>query len=402
MAKTQKKTGYPTSGATKSGQSPLPGQVVLVLQGGGALGAYQAGVYQALHEAGMEPDWVIGTSIGAINAALMAGNPPTQRLERLRTFWNSVEQNAGTDVSAFCPPALASAVVNWMTLTTGIPSFFAPNPMAWLAQYAPVGIEHAAYYSTAPLRETLAQLVDMDYLNARHMRISLGAVKITSGEMRYFDSRQEPIAMAHILASGALPPAFPAIRVNDDFYWDGGIYSNTPIEAVLDDNPRRDSLIFAVDVWNAHGPLPESLWQVAGKEKDIQYASRANSHIARQKQIHHLRHVILELVKTLPDPLRESPAVKELASWGCQTTMHVARIAAANIDGEDQLKDIDFTPAHIQARWSAGYADARRMLELAPWTQPVDPVEGIIIHDLVADEVTSRVEGVDGFQGKSK
>ena len=269
-----------------------------------------------------------------------------------------------------------------MTLAAGIPSFFSPNPMAWFDQHALLGIEHAAYYTTAPLRNTLAKMVDFDYINASHLRISLGAVKIGNGEMRYFDSRKEAIAMEHVMASGALPPAFPAACVNGDFYWDGGIYSNTPIEAVLEDHPRRDSLIFAVDVWNPEGPVPESLWQVAGREKDIQYASRASSHIARQKQIHHLRHVILELVKAMPDKLRASPEVRELASWGCKTTMHVARIVASSIASEDQLKDIDFTPAHIRVRWQAGYADTRRMLDLAPWTRPVDPIEGIIIHDV--------------------
>jgi len=267
--------------------------------------------------------------------------------------------------------------------------------MALLGQQALVGIEHAAYYSTQPLRHTLANLVDFDYINGRHTRISLGAVKVSNGEMRYFDSSKETITMEHIMASGALPPAFPAIRVNGDFYWDGGLNSNTPIEAVLEDHPRRNSLIFAVDVWNPEGPVPESLWQVAGREKDIQYASRANNHIARQKQIHHLRHVILELVKALPETVRASPEIKELASWGCKTTMHVVRIVASGIASEDQMKDIDFTPEGIQARWQMGYADTQRMLDRAPWTRPVDPIEGIIIHDAFSEE--SR-----GFEEKPK
>ncbi|MEO8407828.1 MAG: patatin-like phospholipase family protein [Oxalobacteraceae bacterium] len=396
MNKLATNTTHPGSGAT------LPGQVVLVLQGGGALGAYQAGVYEALHEAGIEPDWVIGTSIGAINGALIAGNPPQQRLERLRAFWNSVEQNAGANVPGFWFPALGNAVVNLTTLAAGIPSFCTPNPAALFGPHALVGIEHAAYYTTAPLRHTLADLVDLDYINGRHTRISLGAVKICNGEMRYFDSSKETIALEHIMASGALPPAFPAIRVNDDFYWDGGLYSNTPIEAVLEDHPRRDSLIFAVDVWNPEGPEPESLWQVAAREKNIQYASRANSHIARQKQIHHLRHVILELVKAMPEKLRDSPEVEELASWGCKTTMHIARLVASGIASEDQMKDIDFTPARIQARWQAGYADTQRMLDLAPWTRPVDPIEGIVIHDALAGAATPLAEGNDDFAGKPK
>ncbi len=362
----------------------LPGQVVLVLQGGGALGAYQAGVYEALHEAGIEPEWVIGTSIGAINGALIAGNPPEKRLECLRAFWKSVEQSASGNMPELFLTALGNAMLNWITMAAGIPSFCTPNPLALFGQHALLGIENAAYYTTAPLRHTLAKLMDLDYINTRHTRLTLCGVKICSGEMAYFDSREETIAMEHILASGALPPAFPAVRIKDDYYWDGGIYSNTPLEAVLEDNPRRDSLIFTVDVWNPEGPVPETLWQVVAREKDIRYASRANSHLARQKQIHHLRHVILELAKALPENVRACPPIQELASWGCKTTMHVVRLIASGLSGEDWLKDIDFGAAHICARWQAGYADTRRMLDLAPWTRPVDPIEGVVIHGGVA------------------
>ncbi|RZI44651.1 patatin-like phospholipase family protein [Herbaspirillum sp. HC18] len=390
------------SGTAKRKQPALPGQVVLVLQGGGALGAYQVGVYQALHEAGIEPDWVIGTSIGAINGALIAGNLPEKRFERLQAFWASVEQNPGSQVAALCALFPGNAAVNWITMLSGIPAFFAPNILALLGHHAAVGVQNAAYYTTAPLRETLAGLLDLGCLNEGPTRISLGAVKVRSGEMRYFDSRDEAITMDHVMASGALPPAFPAIRIDGEFYWDGGIYSNTPIEAVLDDHPRRSSLIFAVDVWNPGGPEPETLWQVTGREKDIRYASRASHHIARQKQIHHLRHVILELAKAMPEKLRHSPEIKELASWGCQTTMHVVRLVASGITGEDQLKDIDFTPAGIRARRQAGYEDTRRMLEAAPWERPADPLEGVIIHDILAGKEAPPAAGVDGFAGKTK
>jgi NTE family protein len=397
MAKTQS-----TRRANGPAKRALPGQVVLVLQGGGALGAYQVGVYEALHESGIEPDWVIGTSIGAINGALIAGNPPESRLERLLAFWKSVERNPGGGVSGFYGLPPGNAAVSWMTLATGIPTFFMPNALALLGPHAAVGIEHAAYYTTAPLRETLAGLLDLDCLNKGPTRISLGAVKVRSGEMRYFDSRDEPITMDHMMASGAFPPAFPAIRIDGEFYWDGGIYSNTPIEAVLDDRPRRDSLIFAVDVWKPDGPEPETLWQVAGREKDIRYASRAVNHIARQKQIHHLRHVILKLAEAMPEKMRNSPEIRELASWGCQTTMHVVRLVASGITGEDQLKDIDFTPAGIHVRRRTGYEDTRRMLERAPWKQPVDPIEGVVIHDVLAGKEAPLAAGVDGFAGKTK
>ena len=378
MAKT------PTSAASTHNRrarqtTGIPGQVVLVLQGGGALGAYQLGVYEALHAAGIEPDWVIGTSIGAINGALIAGNPPEQRLERLQAFWHHVEQQ-GSVASPFDWLGMGHWLANMTTVLRGIPAFFEPNPAALRGAQAPVGVEHASYYSTEPLRRTLAELVDFDYLCDCRTRLTVGAVNASSGTMRYFDTRKEALGIAHIMASGALPPAFPAVRIQGDAYWDGGIYSNTPIEAVLDDNPRRDSLIFAVNVWHQAGPEPESIWQVMGRQKDIQYASRADSHIARQKQIHHLRHVIRELSRQVPPGKQSQAKVKELASWGCNTTMHVAHLVAPRVEGEDQTKDIDFTAEGVRARRDAGLDDARRMIERAPWRDPVDPMDGVVEH----------------------
>ena len=359
--------------------SGIPGQVVLVLQGGGALGAYQVGVFEALHAAGIEPDWVIGTSIGAINGALIAGNPPGQRLQRLQAFWDHVEQQASL-AGPLDWLGMGKLLTNLATVTSGIPGFFEPNPMALRGTQADVGVEHAAYYSTAPLRRTLGELIDFDYLCHCHTRLTVGAVSATSGAMHYFDTRQAPLGIDHIMASGALPPAFPAVRIDGDPHWDGGIYSNTPIEAVLDDKPRRDSLIFAVNVWHQAGPEPESIWQVLGRQKDIQYASRADSHIARQKQIHKLRHVIRELTQQLPANKQADAKVKELASWGCGTTMHVAHLVAPRLEGEDHTKDIDFTVQGVRARRDAGVADARRMIERAPWQAPCDPIEGVIEH----------------------
>ncbi|HEV3239186.1 MAG TPA: DUF3734 domain-containing protein [Casimicrobiaceae bacterium] len=369
--------------ATPVPRATLPGQVVLVLQGGGALGAYQVGVYEALHEAGHEPDWVIGTSIGAINAAIIAGNAPRERVARLAAFWAGVEQRAYATLPQW-GPAAATFLANLATMAQGIEPFFKPNPASWISPHLPLGVDAAAYYSTAPLAATLAALVDIDYINSRRVRLTVGAVNVNDGEMRYFDSRAERLGLEHIMASGALPPAFPAVRIAGVPYWDGGIYSNTPIEAVLDDRPRKDSLIFAVHMWNPEGPEPDTLWKVLGRHKDIQYASRSKSHIARQKQIHHLRHIIRELCKHIPDGARSSAQVDELAGWGCGTTMHVARLVAPRLDGEDHTKDIDFTAAGIRSRRQAGYADARRMLERAPWTRPVDPMEGVIVHELSA------------------
>ena len=358
---------------------PLPGQVVLVLQGGGALGAYQVGVYQALHEAGIEPDWVIGTSIGAINAALISGNKPEHRLDRLNAFWDGVEQQSPAG-GLFDVLGLGNFLTQMNTVTRGIPSFFTPNLAALGGPKVAVGVEAASYYSTAPLRDTLHSLVDFDYLCECHTRLTVGAVNAITGHMRYFDSRNERLGADHVMASGALPPAFGAIRIDGDPYWDGGIYSNTPIEAVLDDKPRRDSLIFAVNVWHQTGPEPESMGAVLARLKDIQYASRADSHITRQKQIHRLRHVIRELNKQIPASKQSDPRVKELANWGCGTTMHVAHLLAPRVEGEDQSKDIDFTTAGVRVRREAGYADTNRMIERAPWQRAADPIEGVIEH----------------------
>ena len=349
----------------------LPGQVVLVLQGGGALGAYQVGVYEALHEAGIEPDWVIGTSIGAINGAIIAGNKPEERLPRMRELWARFQQ----------APQL-HALQYLSTFVRGIPGFFSPRLSAWGGWQAPVGLDAASYYSTTPLRETLASLIDLAVLNTAHPRLTVGAVSVKSGELRYFDSRNGALGLEEVMASGALPPGFPAVRVNGEAYWDGGLYSNTPLEAVLDDNPRRDSVIFSVNVWQPTGHEPKSIWQVMAREKDIRYATREDSHIARQQQIHRMRHVIRELASQVPVTERGRAKLRELSSWGCGTTMHVVRLLAPALEGEDYMKDLDFSVAGIQFRCEAGFADARRMIERAPWQAPVDPMEGVIVHEL--------------------
>ena len=354
------------------------GQVVLVLQGGGALGAYQVGVYQALHEAGIEPDWVIGTSIGAINGAIIAGNPPEKRLERLNAFWHSVEQTGSADCTGW-NPWLTSFVANAATVTSGVKGFFSPNPGALLSLHAAVGPERAAFYSTKPLGATLAQLIDFDYINARHSRLTLGAVNVKSGGMHYFDNRNAALDARHVMASGALPPAFPAVDIDGDLFWDGGIYSNTPIEVVLDDKPRRNSLIFAANMWHSSGPAPESIWQVLGRQKDIQFASREKSHVQRQQQIHRLRHIIRDLGRCLPAAQRDDPAVKKLLGYGCATIMHVVPLLAPRIDTEDHMKDIDFTAAGIRARRNAGYEATTRALRLAPWRGEVDAMDGVKI-----------------------
>ena len=361
-------------------RDPIPGQIVLVLQGGGALGAYQMGVYQAFHESRLEPDWIIGTSIGAINGAIIAGNPFELRWSNLCRFWDRMAIAGARDIG---PAArLWEGLTNLRTLTFGIPGFFEPNPSAGWGPMADVGIERASYYLTHGLRETLDRLVDFDQLAHGRTRLTVGAVSAHSGAMRYFDSRAERLGPDQVMASGALPPAFPAVRIDGEPYWDGGVFSNTPIEAVLDDHPRRDSVIFSVNLWNPSGPEPKSLWDVQSRQKEIQYASRFDSHLMRQGQIHRLRHVVRELERLLPPTVRDSEAGRALAAWGCSTVMHVVRLTAPRLPNDDITSDIDFTREGIELRRDAGYRDGMRALRQQPWKQRGDVLDGVVVHDV--------------------
>jgi NTE family protein len=358
----------------------LPGQVVLVLQGGGALGSYQAGVYQALHEAGVEPDWIIGTSIGAINASLIAGNEPQNRLARLKEFWKRMEQRPAWMFGNLFP-GFDEKLSYWSTVTHGVTGFFKPNPLAHTGDAYVLGPEHAGYYSTSPLEKTLEELVDFKLANRCTPRLTVGAAHVRTSQMRYFDSRDCAITARHVMASGALPPAFPAVRIEGELYWDGGILSNTPTEAVFDDNPRKDSLIFSVHLWNPQGAEPATMAEVFNRQKDVQYSSRIASQILRQQQLHKLRHIINELSTRLPEAERSSATVRELASYGCQTTMHVVRLLAPQLDRETHTKDIDFSADGIRQRWEAGYAHTHSVLERKPWTGEFDPLAGILFHE---------------------
>jgi NTE family protein len=356
------------------------GQVALVLQGGGALGAYQGGVYQALHEAGVEPDWIVGTSIGAINASIIAGNAPEQRLSRLREFWERVE--AAHFWGAF--PAwggAADALSSWMTLTSGISGFFEPHTRAFLGAHVPLGPDNAGYYSTAPLRRTLEELTDFNVLNKSEVRLTVGAAHVRTAVMHYFDSRDMPLSASHVMASAALPPAFPAVRIDGELYWDGSILSNTPAERIFEDEPRRNGLIFAVHLWHPTGPEPTTIWETLHRHKDIQYSSGIANHIVREREAHRLRHVITELVKHMPEEMSQDPAIQELAGYGSRTYVHVVRLLAPRLGSEGPAKDIDFSPAGIRARWEAGYADTKRALEVQAWRGEFDALEGVILHE---------------------
>jgi NTE family protein len=284
-------------------------------------------------------------------------------------------------------PGLGQQAANAMTVAMGLGGFFRPNPWAFLGVHTPLGPELAGYYSTEPLQETLSGLVDLDQLNAGAPRLTVGAAKVQTGEMRYFDSRDTELDLRHVMASGALPPAFPAVRIDGDLYWDGGILSNTPVEAVFEDNPRRSGVVFAVHVWNPNGEEPDSIWKVMSRQKDLQYASRAVSHIARQRQIHQLRRIIGELAGMLSPEVQATPRVRDLAAHGCVTQLHVVRLLAPTVRGEDHAKDIDFSPSGIRARWDAGYLDTTRVLAKEPWNKPVDITQGFHLHQAAAGQI---------------
>jgi len=269
----------------------------------------------------------------------------------------------------------------WNTLLRGIPAFFEPNPAAFLGTHVPLRVDSAGFYSTAPLEKTLRELVDFSLVNQCRPRLTVGAAHVRTSEMKYFDSRDGEIGVKHIMASGALPPAFPAVRIDGELYWDGGILSNTPTEVIFDDNPRKNSLIFAVHLWNPMGEEPNSILEILNRHKDIQYSSRVASHITRQRQMHRMRHVIRELAKLLPEEARRTQQAQALAAFGCHTTMHVVRLLAPRLENENHTKDVDFSPSSIRMRWEAGYTKTMRALEQAPWENEFDPLEGVILHE---------------------
>lgn len=370
---------------TDSSPSPSPRpppQTVLVLQGGGALGAYQFGVYEGLHEAGIEPDWVIGTSIGAINAALIAGNPRDQRLQRLEAFWERVTHRGSSSWWADLAPDWARAQHKLEVVFGGLSGFFQPNWKAWGDDKRSLGIEHAAYYSTHPLRHTLEGLLDTHLLAQGPTRLTVGAVNARTGAMRYFDNRREPLGLDAVLASGALAPAFAAVRMDGEPYWDGGLHSNSPIEVVLDDHPRRDALIFSAQLWPIEGAEPQSLQEAQERLKDIQFASRANSHIERQRQLHHLRHTIHELIQQLPAGQRDQGTLRVHAACGCDSVVHVVKLKAPRLPHDDAGKDIDFSHRSLALRRQAGLATVRSALSAQPWHRSRELAEGLCVHEI--------------------
>ncbi len=344
--------------------------IALTLQGGGALGAYQAGVYQALEEAGIRPDWVAGISIGAINAAIIAGNPPERRIARLRQFWETVTANpllgAAADYAGrFAAGTEARRLVNQASAQTamvaGAPGFFAPRPIP--PYLVPQGGPAAtSWYDTAALRRTLERLVDFDRLNAGETRLSVGAVNIRSGNFVYFDTTTHRLGPAHVMASGALPPGFPAVEIDGEPYWDGGIVSNTPLQWVLQFGPRQDTLIFQVDLWCARGAVPRNLIDVETRRKEILYSSRTRDNVDRFAEIQRLRHAVAELCATLPKQVCDVPEAEMLRRFADRKVYSIVHLIYRSRGYEAYAKDYAFSRLTMEDHWRAGHADTVRTL----------------------------------------
>jgi NTE family protein len=362
-------------------------RVVLTLQGGGALGAYQAGVLQALAEGRLHPDWVAGVSIGAVNAAIIAGNPPGRRVERLREFWDLITR----------PTALWPEVPNrqvqevqrdasaGLALLFGQPGFFRPRlPIEWVVQPPPVSV-----YDTSELRSTLERLVDFDLINRKNgVRLSVGAVEVETGNLVYFDSARGTIGPDNVMASGALPPGLASVEVADHYYWDGGLVSNTPLQYVLAQAPLASMLVFQVDLFPAKGPLPRNLDQVLEREKDIRYSSRTrnSTDFACLQRQHHAE--LAAFLARLPPDLQADPVAQELKQRASPPPVDVVHLIYRPDVPQGAAKDYEFARPIIEQRWADGLRDGTITVKAAPWENPPPGPTGVRVFDVTKDQRT--------------
>jgi len=372
-------------------RTPAKAQRVLVLQGGGALGSYQAGAYQALCHHDFEPEWIAGISIGAVNAAIIAGNPREKRVGRLKEFWEMVSAPVpwrpitSGDRGRFLFNETSAALI----ATFGVPGFFRPRipPAALWPQGTPQAL---SYYDTSPLRTTLERLVDFDRINALETRLSVGAVSVTTGNFKYFDNFEfrklgKKIGPEHIMASGALPPGFPSVEIDGEHFWDGGIASNTPLDYVLDAEITNDLLIFQVDLFSARGPLPGSLLEAAEREKDIRFSSRTRMNTDKNKQVHNTQRALRELMGKLPDYLRNDPAVEILCQAAKENTVTVVHLIYRSKNYESSSKDYDFSHIGMVEHWGAGARDVHLSMRHKDWLELPQSGESMMTYDLTGD-----------------
>ena len=355
---------------------------ILLLQGGGALGAYHGGVYEGLAATGFEPDWIVGISIGAINAALIAGNPPERRVERLREFWELVSSQAPfvlPESMDFARPAM-NRMAALSAMFFGIPGFFVPRMPP--PQFAPDGTLAAlSYYDTEPLRATLEQLVDFDRINAGDVRLSLGAVNSGSGESVYFDSTTHRITASHVMASGALPPGFPPVEIDGEYYFDGGIMSNTPLHYVAKDF-RMSALVVQVDLFSGLGELPRNLNQVAERVKDIQFQSKTRFSVDEVRKLEQMRSTLAAVLARLPASLRKDPQVRKLEEISQRGRLSIVHLVNRYNTKSSDFKDYEFSRATVNDLWQGGHEDMQKVLEHPEACRITDLGNGVRILDL--------------------
>jgi NTE family protein len=377
---------------------PASARRVLVLQGGGALGSYQAGAFQALCRAGFEPEWIAGISIGAVNAAIIAGNDNDKVVDRLKEFWELVSKPVPWNpiLKGERSRTVFNETSAAIIATFGVPGFFTPRipPAAIWPHTSPQSL---SYYDTAPLKKTLERLVDFDRINDLKCRLSVGAVGITSGNFRYFDNVEfkrlgKLIEPEHIMASGALPPGFPAVMIDGEYYWDGGIASNTPLDYVLDAETDRDLLIFQVDLFSARGRLPETLLEAAEREKDIRFSSRTRMNTDKNRQIHNARRAVRDLISKLPDHLKNDPSADFLRKAARENTVTVVHLIYKSKNYETSSKDYDFSHVAMVEHWNAGVRDVHLSMRHKEWLERPQSGETMVTYDLTGEGTDALVD----------
>jgi NTE family protein len=362
-------------------------KIALVLQGGGALGSYQVGVYQALCESGYRPDWVSGTSIGAINGAIIASNSYEESHNKLNYFWKSVSEHNLFDFMFSQGDAR-----RWFNYQSGVRTLLLGNPEFFLPRFFPAVLvqndpEKISFYDPQPLRKMLKEVIDFEYLNSPDsIRLTIDAVNVRSGKKTDFDNKHTPILLEHIMACAALPPAMPAVRIGNDLYWDAGVLSNTPLGAILDETPRKNILCFMVDLFNPEGKEPDSLSTVLMRRKEIGYSSASDTHIAHFRAAHNLRRALAQIMLMLPEEERNNVTTQGLRNLGCTTTMHIVHLKYCPKDYEWDSKDYNFSSLAVSEHFNEGHLDACWALKHSSWLKEVPPDAGVIIHEIKRGE----------------
>ncbi|WP_172328830.1 DUF3734 domain-containing protein [Mangrovicoccus sp. HB161399] len=355
----------------------------LVLQGGGALGAYQAGAATALAAAGHSPGWVAGISIGAINAALICGNPPERREARLAAFWEQVSASLPAPPARNLPDILRLGYENAAAaavVASGVPGFFRPR-WPW-----PPGLLPAdSIYTSGPLRVTLEELADFDWLNDHGPRLSVGAVDLETGNFAYFDSARQTIGPEHVMASGALPPGLPPVEVEGRLWWDGGLVSNTPLQYVLEHHDDRPMTIFQADLFSARGQRPKTLGEVESRRKDIQFSSRTRLTTDRYRELHKLAAAARRLRARLPETMRGDPDLDRLCRAAPSAPVDLVHLIHRRAAFETDAKDYDFSRLSMLQHWEAGARDVGQSLADPRW-QARGRHEGLRVFDLTNPE----------------